>query len=82
MTVIATCGHCLTEDEGMGQLLALADYDKFGTKSVSYVAYCNLCANEAYTSGSVLLSDEEINEWLGLPRDYAIGSGDVFEEHY
>ena len=69
MTVIASCGHQLTEDEGLGQLLAIASYNRKGKHAIEYVAYCNMCANEAYKQGSVLLTEEEMSAWLNLDEE-------------
>ena len=69
MTVIASCGHCLTEDESLGQLLAIASYNREGRHSIEYVAYCTMCANEAYNQGSVLLTEEEMTAWLNLDEE-------------
>lgn len=69
MTVIASCGHRLTEDEGLGQLLAIASYNREGRHSIEYVAYCTMCANEAYNQGSVLLTEEEMTAWLNLDEE-------------
>jgi hypothetical protein len=69
MTVIASCGHRLTEDEDLGQMLAIASYNRENRHSIEYVAYCNMCANEAYKQGSVLLTDEEMTAWLNLDEE-------------
>jgi hypothetical protein len=70
MTIIASCGHCLTEDERHGQLLAIASYSRDHRHAIEYVSYCNACANDAYKSGKVLLTDEDMTEWLNLNSEY------------
>ena len=68
MTVIATCGHVLADDEGpdgMGWPLALADLDRRYERQVSHVMYCTRCSTWARAEpGLVLQDDAQIQAWL------------------
>lgn len=43
MSVIATCGHELTEEEGLGIMIAIPDTTREGDKCTSYPVVCNKC---------------------------------------
>jgi hypothetical protein len=64
MPVIATCGHELTEKEGLGITVAIKEFDKFGDKIVSYPTLCAKCLKKYKKRKLILNSQEEIENWF------------------
>ena len=46
MTIIASCGHTLTEVEGQGVLCSTKGYTREGNRAVSYGSYCFACSKK------------------------------------
>lgn len=65
--ITCTCGH---EVDNMDDTvnLALADFDEKGDRCVSYVVYCNECADDAIKEGYRLRNKEEMDAWLNPKR--------------
>lgn len=64
MTIIASCGHTLTEVEGLGVTCSKKDYTREGNRAVRYGAYCFACYKELVSSDEVLLTQEAEEEWM------------------
>lgn len=63
--IIASCGHTLTPQEGMGTDLALKDLDKQGNRVVSHGVYCQVCANRYIKDTTLVLRTKtEQKMWL------------------
>jgi hypothetical protein len=43
MSIIATCGHELTAEEGLGTTIAVKSYCKDGSKAIGYPTLCAEC---------------------------------------
>ena len=43
MSIIASCGHTLTEEEGMGTMIKIPEVTRDGTQCTSYPVVCNKC---------------------------------------
>lgn len=57
--VIATCGHELTEAEGLGKDVMSLTFDTFGNRAVEYSAVC-----DAYAPNYLPANEELADEWL------------------
>lgn len=67
MTVIASCGHTLREDEGdggMGWSLAIKSHSREWDRAVMYGVYCTACRDRYMAEGLVLLSEKAERRWL------------------
>ena len=68
MTIIATCGHVLTEhdgEDGMGHMLYVKGYSSECTPAIEYRCYCTKCSDAAVSEpGFVLHTDEEQLAWF------------------
>ena len=67
MTIRCTCGHEV-QDMDNTRALALAEFDERGDRCVSYVCYCEECADRAREEGDVLRTAEEEDAWLNPKR--------------
>jgi hypothetical protein len=65
MTVIASCGDELTEEEGLGRSFYVKDYAKDGSKCVSYRVLCTKCITYYQDTGLILDTEEHEEAWLG-----------------
>ena len=69
MTVRASCGHVLGDDEGargmegLGFPVSLKSWDHEG-RTVTFATYCNWCRSEAEFEGLLLGSEEDESAWL------------------
>jgi hypothetical protein len=69
MSIVACCGHTLTEEEDLGVKLHLQemtldyDTDRF-VRAVSFGNYCKKCAERFESYGAVLHNQEEIDAYL------------------
>ncbi len=63
MSVTASCGHVLTEEEGLGTKMALKGTCKDGSKCIDLRTVCDKCANEYRKDGRELLNDAEVEHW-------------------
>ena len=43
MTIIASCGHELTEDEEMGYQMSIHDIDRYGCCCIRHMTVCKEC---------------------------------------
>lgn len=68
MSVIARCGHELTEEEGFGVYMAVKDYSRDGTPAVSHMALCDACALLYKSTNKELKTQKEQDEWLGVNK--------------
>ena len=64
MSVIATCGHTLTEEKGLGTTIAVKDYCKDGSKAIGYPTLCNKCLKWYREKKLELKTEEEQERWL------------------
>ena len=68
MTIQASCGHVLSENDGpdgMGHQLSVRTWSSDGTRAVSYRSACSLCRQQMLEAGVVLLTENEVDAWLG-----------------
>lgn len=66
MSIIASCGHELTEEENMGNTICVRDFDRSGKKVVCYTTLCSKCLSLYREKGLELKSEQEKNNWLGF----------------
>jgi hypothetical protein len=70
MSVRASCGHLLADDEsegpdGLGWRLAVRDYSREGTPAVRYGSYCTSCRESAMSDpGHILVNEAAEFAWL------------------
>ncbi len=67
MTIQASCGHVLSENDGpdgMGHQLSVRTWSSDGTRAVSYRSACSLCRQQMLEAGVVLLTENEVDAWL------------------
>lgn len=70
MSVRASCGHVLSEEEdegphGMGWTIAVRAYSREATPAVNYGTYCTACRDKALAEPDYLLVDEAAEfAWL------------------
>ena len=75
-SVIASCGHELTEDEGLGATVATRGWTRECTRAVDYQTLCAKCL-EWYRENNALLTPEQAEQWLSWDgRAAAEGSAD------
>lgn len=68
-TIRATCGHVLSESEGMGFQALTATYSRDGSRAYDSQTLCRKCFN-AYRRKKLLLTQTQAEEWLaGDPND-------------
>jgi hypothetical protein len=66
MSVIATCGHKLTEKERLGTSIYIKSYARDGSRAVDYVTLCDGCLERERKTGFELKTKKERDEWLGI----------------
>lgn len=54
MSIFATCGHKLTDEEGMGTMVSTPDFTRKGEPCLSYPTLCNKCLEEYKKEGLVI----------------------------
>ena len=64
MSVIAACGHKLTETEGLGITIPVKDYCKDGSKAIGYPTLCNKCLKWYRKKKLELKTEPEQKRWL------------------
>lgn len=64
MSVTATCGCVLTDEEGFGISIHIKGQCKDGSKSVDYVTLCNKCLKWYRAKGLELKTKKERDKWL------------------
>lgn len=64
MSVIATCGHKLTEQEGLGTTIAVKDHCKDGSRAIGYPTLCNKCLKLYRKKKLELKTEDEQKRWL------------------
>jgi hypothetical protein len=64
MSIIATCGHTLSKEEGLGTTIAIKDYERDGSRSISYPTLCNKCLKWYRKKKLELKTKEEQDCWL------------------
>lgn len=68
MTIIASCGHQLGDDEGpdgMGWPLATRSFTRECTPAVSFGVYCTVCRDAALKEPDYVFRDDEAQMvWL------------------
>lgn len=71
MSVTATCGHILTEEEGLGTTIPIKDFTKEGDPAVSYPTLCNKCLRYYRSERMELPTEESRQEWLNSKSSIA-----------
>lgn len=69
MSLQFTCGHWATDDDDVGNYVALKrqDVDHDGWKNViHYATYCDDCFKKAFENGEALHSYEEMTWLMGV----------------
>lgn len=64
MSVKATCGHILTEEEHLGTTISVKDYSRDGSKAIGHPTLCNKCLKFYMESDLYLKTDEECLAWI------------------
>jgi hypothetical protein len=64
MSVTATCGHTLTEEEHLGTTISVKDYSRDGSKAIGHPTLCNKCLKWYEKSDLYLRTEEERLTWL------------------
>jgi len=64
MTIKATCGHTLTEVEGLGVTCTRKGTNRRGEKCLRHETLCFRCYREAVQRDEVLLTEEAETAWL------------------
>ena len=72
MTVVASCGHTLTEEEGLGINCSLKSVDREFNRSIDYVSYCKQCYAEAVAKDAVLENTEDEYLWLANIKQHKL----------
>lgn len=63
--IVASCGHTLMENEGLGIQLALKDVDREGNRVVRHEAVCQFCNNRYINDTTLVLRTKtEQKMWL------------------
>ena len=68
MSIIASCGHKLTQVEGLGVTCGTRGYTREGERTVRYGTYCFACYKEFVCNDEVLLTEEAEEEWMNEQR--------------
>lgn len=68
MTVVASCGHTLSEEEGLGITVFTKGYCKEGKKTIDYKSLCIKCFKYYSENNLVLNTDNEKNTWVNGKR--------------
>lgn len=63
MTVTATCGCVLTEEEGMGETFYVKDSDRHGN-CISYKTICKKCQAFYWIADLMLPTQEDQDKWI------------------
>ena len=63
MSVTASCGHELTEEEGLGTSIWVKGMDRQG-KCIYYTTLCNKCLEQHRKEGLELKTQKERNDYL------------------
>ena len=64
MPIIASCGHTLSESEGMGISLAIKGQSKDGSRCIRYIVACQKCATRYMADGQVLETKQDEYNYL------------------
>ena len=64
MSITATCGHTLTDSEGLGTSIAIKDRCKDGSKAIGYLTLCDKCLEWYRKSKLELKTEKECERWL------------------
>ena len=64
MSIIASCGHLLTKEEGLGTTIAVKDYCRDGDKAIAYPTLCNKCLKWYRKKKLELKTEEEQKCWI------------------
>lgn len=62
-TITATCGHVLTEAEGVGKAIAIGDYNRECERVVCHMTVCNKCF-DWYQRKRLILTEKEQERYL------------------
>ncbi len=60
--ITGSCGHEFTQDEGMGNHIAVGDYDRDMSKMIRYMTVCDKCAQEY--ADIILHTKQEEDDWM------------------
>jgi hypothetical protein len=69
MNITATCGHVLTEEEGLGTTLAIKGKDSDGSRYISHKTLCNKCVDWYRSKKLELPTEKDQNKWLGIKQN-------------
>jgi uncharacterized protein YjhX (UPF0386 family) len=64
MSIIASCGHILTQEEKLGNIIAVKDYCRDGNKAVKHLTVCNECFKYYQENKLELKTKREQEQWL------------------
>lgn len=62
MSVIATCGHDITDDKGI--FVGIKDHDREGNRVVSFPVLCKECYRMYVENDLVLPTEQDQEDWL------------------
>ena len=79
MSVTASCGHLLTEEEGHGKGVSTMDFHKDGTRTVCWQSVCDKCYKWYKSGGYILETDEQRDDWMSGKTPYP---SDEDDEHF
>jgi len=63
MSIIATCGHKLTDKEEHGTTIPVKDYSRDCKKVISYTTLCDECLKWYRENGLELKTRQEQDKW-------------------
>lgn len=69
MSVTASCGHVLTEEEDMGNSVSCGSYNREGERVIVHQVLCDFCLSELRQHGVELKTEAEQKNWLMSNRD-------------
>ena len=64
MSITATCGCILTEEERLGTAIAVKDYCRDGSRAISYPSVCDKCLKWYEKSKLILKTKKQEEKWL------------------
>ncbi len=66
--ITASCGHQLTDSEGLGEMMATKDNCKDGSRAVSHRVLCTGCLKWYKENGLELKTKKEQNDYLNFKK--------------
>jgi hypothetical protein len=74
MSIIGSCGHRFTEEEGMGNSITIKDWDD-GKKCIASICICDECLKWYKKHRRILKNDAAIDKWMGEGFSKLLDSG-------